>query len=128
MVTLPAVKLLLLKAAIELMAECQQEFLWESNRIAQMNKTTQLDMAKLQSLLQRLGSHRSYATGVITQMLIDNPPQNGSMPYLHPAVKLTRRPDGSIDISYQPDLRDYLPEDARPPEAIWLGGTLQPSR
>lgn len=126
--TLPSVKIIMLNAAIECMAEVQQELIWESTRIAQMNKTTQLDMAKLQSLLQRLESHRSYATGVITQILIDNPPLNGSMPYLHKAVTLSRRPDGSIDINYQPDLRDYIPEDARPPEAIWLGGSLQTSR
>lgn len=128
MVTLPVVKFLLLKSAIELMAECQQEFLWESNRISQLNKPTHLDMAKLQSLLQHLDGYRSYATGLITQILIDNHPLNGSLPNLHPAVILSRDSFGKITIEFQQDLRDYLPEDSRPPEAIWLGGTLQPSR
>lgn len=107
----------LLDSCIQLMAVAQQELLWETIR---MSFEKEPDTRRSSTLLMEFTNYKHFAVHVINDM-VSGLPHEGPLPEIHPAIKLSREQDLSIHFEFQQDLRDFVPEDLRPPVATWIG-------
>lgn len=106
----------LLTSCIELIAATQQELLWETVRTTYDDHPS---LIRAWSLVCELAEYKRYAERVITGLV--GHIHEGNFPELHPAVKLSRDKSHDLIIEFKQDLRDFVPDDLRPPEAVWIG-------